>query len=72
MAELSEEAQTRLAVASLAAALVKALDERLPGIQASFEGNLRKLYDQGKEVEFPSIGALETIKWTGELLLDLK
>jgi hypothetical protein len=72
MAELSEEAQTRLAVASLAAALVKALDERLPGIQSSFEDNLRKLYDQGKEVEFPSIGALETIKWTGELLLDLK
>ena len=45
MAELSDEAQTRLALATLAAAFVKALDERLPGIQASFEDNLRQLYE---------------------------
>jgi hypothetical protein len=68
MSHLSDQAQTRLALAALAAAFAKTLDESDESFALRFGDNLRELYATMHEAESPSTGVLETLKWTQELL----
>ena len=63
--------QTRLALAALTACLVKALGEQDPALQAKFETNLEKAYNNIREMEAQHIGALEILHWTREFLKEL-
>ncbi len=60
-----------LALAALAACLVKALGERDPAFQAKFEANLEKTYNNIREMETRHIGAVEILHWTREFLKEL-
>jgi hypothetical protein len=68
MSHLSDQAQTRLALAALAAAFAKTLDESDESFALRFGDNLRELYATMREAESPSTDVLETLKWTQELL----
>jgi hypothetical protein len=72
MAELPDDAQTRLALAALAASLVKALDGRWPGLGEDFVSNLSHSYQQVTDVDVTSVGLLEALKWTSEFYRDLR
>jgi hypothetical protein len=63
--------QTRLALAALTACLVKSLGGQDPALQAKFEANLEKAYNNIREMEARHIGALEILHWTREFLKEL-
>ena len=60
--------QTRYALATLVACLVRALADGTDGLQTRFEANLVKAYDEVREQELSHIGVLETLNWTREIL----
>ena len=61
--------QTRLSIAALASCFAKALEQQNPGFLANFEKQLNEhYYDIRDNSEVSHIGALETLKWTGQFL----
>lgn len=60
--------QTRLAIAAIAAAFAKAIEERNPGFVAILKTKLSDAYHVVREGTMDNIGAMETLKWVGELL----
>ncbi len=60
--QLSDQAQTRLALASLFAALVQTLGERDEAFVPKFEERLEHLYREMDDYESNPIGALETLR----------
>lgn len=60
MARLSEQAQTRLAVAALTAALVKTIGERDKSFASLFIKELERHYRNMEDYETHPIGAMET------------
>lgn len=68
---MSENAidQTRLTIAALASCFVKAMEEQQPGFRASFEKHLNEHYYEIRDnSKLSHVGAMETLKWTGEFL----
>lgn len=64
--------QTRLAIAALTASIVQALDEQSPGVRARVLANMEKMYMSLREAQVSHIGAMETLSWTREFLVELK
>jgi hypothetical protein len=71
MAELGDQGETRLAVAALFASLVEALRERDESLPSRFDAALERIWRQMRDYESSPIGALETLKWTSELMKSL-
>ena len=53
--------QTRLALAAVAACIVRTLDESIPGFRPTFERHLDEIYRQIRESGGDTLGALETL-----------
>lgn len=68
MAQLSDQDQTRLALACLFAALAQTLGEQYQSFLPKFEQNLHRVYDEVREYESSPIGTMETLRWTSEIL----
>jgi hypothetical protein len=68
MPELDDQAQTRLAMAALFAALVRALEKRGATPRKEVEAELDKIYHQLRSNPAGPIKSLETLKWANELL----
>ena len=68
MAQLSEQAQTRLAVAALTAALVKTIGERDKSFSSLFMKELDRHYRNMEDYDTHPTGAMETLRWTKELI----
>lgn len=64
--------QTRLALAALAAAFAKALGESDSTFSSRFSSALHAVYDEVREGPASNIGAMETLKWTQELMKQIK
>lgn len=64
---LDENAQTRLAMAGLFAALAKALDATDPTFAERFRAELKGVYDQFEDFAVDPPKALETLKWAYDL-----
>jgi hypothetical protein len=62
MPELDDQAQTRLAIAALFAALVKALERR------DLTDGLEEVSRDIRNDRTSATGALETLQWTSEFL----
>lgn len=60
--------QTRLALATLAACLVKTLNETDPSFAARFEAHLGDSYHYFRDTGAPNDGVMETLKWTREII----
>ena len=65
---LDDQAQTRLAVASLFVALARTLGEHDQTFLPKLEKNLEHVYRQLEDLESEPIGALETLRWAHELI----
>ena len=66
--QLDDQAETRLAMAALFVALVRALrglDESVPSRAAS---ELERLYHKMRDYPAAPTGAIEALKWANELL----
>jgi hypothetical protein len=63
--------QTRLALAALAACIVRALGEDGPDVLTNFEKYMEKIYGQLREGPASNVGAIETLIWTKEFLRSL-
>jgi hypothetical protein len=68
MPELDDQAQTRLAMAALFAALVRALEKRDVISREEVDAELEKIWREMRDYSAQSIGVLETLRWAGELL----
>lgn len=66
--KLSDEEQTRLAMAALFVALVRTLEASDPSAPSRAEAELKKLYNKMRDYPSQPIGAFETLRWAGELL----
>jgi hypothetical protein len=66
MAELDDQAQTRLTLVSLFGALVQTLDGQYPGLATDFNHNLEQIHNQFKNWDHPPDKAIEAIRWTFE------
>jgi hypothetical protein len=67
--ELSDQAQTRLAMAALFAALVRALEKRDVTSRQEVSAELEKIYhDMRDNYGHSPIAALETIQWAESIL----
>jgi hypothetical protein len=66
--QLDDQAQTRLAVAALFVALVRTLGEQDQSVPARFDENLERLYRDMEDYPSNPVGALETLRWTHEML----
>jgi hypothetical protein len=65
---LDDQAQTRLAMAALFVALVRALEKRDLTSRAEVSGELEKLYREVRDYPAQSLGVIETLRWADELL----
>ncbi|WP_420406148.1 hypothetical protein [Nisaea sp.] len=65
---LNDQAQTRLAIAALFAALARTLGEQDESFPQRFDAHLEKFYREIREFPSDPIGTLETLKWAGEML----
>ena len=65
---LDDQAQTRLAVAALFAALAQTLREQDESFPSRFEENVDRIYHQMKNYESVPIQAMEALRWTNELV----
>jgi len=68
MPELDDQAQTRLAIAALFAALVKALERRDVTAVSDFKDGLEEVSRDIRNNQPSATGALETLQWTSEFL----
>jgi hypothetical protein len=68
MPELDGEAQTRLAIAGLFAALVRALDRRDVTAVSDFKDGLEEVSRDIRNNQTSATGALEMLQWTSDLL----
>jgi hypothetical protein len=66
--QLGDQDQTRLALASLFAALVQTLGERDEAFVPEFDRRLERIYREMEDYESNPIGALQTLRWTHELI----
>lgn len=64
----SDDAETRMTIAALTAALVRALEATAPGLSERFTAELENLYASIREYESTPTGAMETIKWTSDFV----
>ena len=64
----SDQDQTRLGLAALAACIVQTLDESDPGFQDRFQENLARAYDKLRDAEPDWTGSMEMLAWTRDLL----
>jgi hypothetical protein len=69
--QLSDQDQTRMALAVLFAALGKALDAPEGTVSQRFDENLERLYREARESEHDTLPVLQTLKWTSELMRKL-
>lgn len=60
--------QVRLSIAAVAAALAKAMEESNPGFVEAFKRKLVDAYSVVREGPMDNLGAMETLKWTRELI----
>lgn len=60
--------QTNLALATLTACIVQALDEQQAGVRSKFEANLEKAYYSLRDGELANAECLETLRWTQHVL----
>jgi hypothetical protein len=67
MAQLGDQVQTRLALASLFGALVQTLDEQFPTFALKFDKNLERIFHRLKEYEHKPDKTIETLRWTSEI-----
>jgi hypothetical protein len=68
MPELDDQAQTRLAIAALFAALVKALERRDLTAVSDFKDGLEEVSRDIRNDRTSATLALETLQWTSEFL----
>lgn len=68
MSKLSEDANTRLTIAALAAIMVRAIDSSLPGFASNVVNELRDLRREMRHWDSEPIGALESLRWAQELV----
>ncbi len=68
MPTLGEDAETRLTVAALAAALVRSAEHTIPGLSARVIAELDALQYEIRYWESQPTGTLETLRWTRELI----
>ena len=68
MPKHSEDAETRMAIAALMAALVNALSEESPGLAKRFCKNLEETYNSVRDYESQPTGVIETLKWTSDFI----
>lgn len=68
MPALSDQAQTRLALASLFAALVKTLGTQDADAPHRFVRAVERMYRDMEDIESQPIGAMETLRWAKELI----
>jgi hypothetical protein len=68
MPELDDQAQTRLAIAALFAALVKALERRDVTAVSDFKDGIEEVSRDIRNNQMSGTGALETLQWTSEFL----
>jgi hypothetical protein len=69
---LDDQAQTRLAVAALAAAFAETLREQDGSFPSRFASNLETLYREMSDYPSEPTGALETLRWTRDLLTTVR
>jgi hypothetical protein len=65
---LDDQAQTRLVLAALFAALARTFRAQDESFPSRFEDELERLYYELDESDSPPIGAMETLRWTRQLL----
>ena len=68
--QLDDQSQTRLAMAALFAALAQALGESDKFFPSRFGSELEKLYLAMRDYPSGPLRAMETLKWTNELMRD--
>ena len=61
---MTEDDQTRMALAALMGVLVRSLDEMNPGLRARFCRHLEETHSSMKDYDSQPIRALETLMWT--------
>jgi hypothetical protein len=66
--QLSEEAQTRLGVAALAAAFAQTLGEQDDTFVRRLDAQLERIYREMEDYPSNPTGTLEMLTWTHELL----
>jgi hypothetical protein len=66
--QLGDQDQTRLALACLFASLAQTLGEQDTAFVPKFEQHLERMYAQVKGYPGDTMGALQTLRWTGEML----
>jgi hypothetical protein len=67
---LADQAQTRLAVAALFVALVRALRGLDESVPSKVEAELERLFYRLRDYPADTAGATETLRWASELLRD--
>ncbi|KKK79218.1 hypothetical protein LCGC14_2835720 [marine sediment metagenome] len=65
---LDDQAQTRLALASLFVALVQTLGEQDKSFPSRFEKNVERIYREMEDYESEPIQTMETLRWAHELI----
>ena len=68
--KLDDQAQTRLALAALFAALARTLGEQDKSFPSRFDRHVQKFYREMEDYQSGPIGALETLRWTHELVCE--
>ncbi len=68
MLKLGEDAETRLAVAALAAAIVRGAEDALPGLSTRVVEELEALHHEMRYLHTSPTGVVETLHWTRDLI----
>lgn len=68
MPKHSEDAETRMTMAALTAALVRALSDENPGLADRFCQHLETTYNSMRDYESEPSGVMETLKWTHDFV----
>ncbi len=65
---LDDQAQTRLALASLFVALAQTLGEQDKSFPSRFDKNIERIYDAMREYESVPVQTIESLRWAHELI----
>ena len=65
---LDDQAQTRLALASLFVALAQTLGGQDKSFPSRFDKNVERIYHAMRDYESEPIQVIETLRWTHELI----
>ena len=68
MPALGEKGETRLAVAALAAVIVRGAEDALPGLSRRVVQELESLHHELRYLPICSTTTIETLRWTRELI----